>query len=329
MPMAVNDHLGPSASEADRFDLVAIGETMVAFVSHGGSRRYLAVPAGAESNVATGMAQLGCRTQWVSRLGSDPLGNLVEESLRAGGVEVDVVRDSTRPTGVMAIHVDRSERHTAYYRSQSAAHTMGPEDLCRAGLTRWIHVTGITPALSESAAVLVDRVVGRIGHQARVSFDVNFRPALWPDAATAARVLLPLAARADVVFLGDDESEALFGTHDTDALAHLILRRDGQQIVLKRGPAAASVIERDCVTSESALPAKILDVTGAGDAFAAGYLAASVFGWPVRERLRLGHVMGSRAVGTLEHTPPPFPGDEASRISPEWLQAHWSVGSGD
>ena len=78
--MEVTDHAAPSASEVDRFDLVAIGETMVAFVSQGGSRRYLAVPAGAESNVAIGMAQLGCRTQWVSRLGADPLGRLIEES---------------------------------------------------------------------------------------------------------------------------------------------------------------------------------------------------------------------------------------------------------
>jgi 2-dehydro-3-deoxygluconokinase len=229
----------------------------------------------------------------------------------------------------MTVHVDgAAERHTAYYRSQSAAQSMGPEDLLRAGPTRWIHVTGITPALSDSAAALVDRVAGRVGHEARVSFDVNYRPALWPDTATAARVLLPLATAADVVFLGDDESGALFGTSDTDVLCDLLLHHADQQVVLKRGPGAASVIERDCVTSESALPAEILDVTGAGDAFAAGYLAASVFGWSVRERLRLGHVMGSRVVGTLEHTPPPFPSDEASRISPEWLRAHWPVASG-
>lgn len=327
--MEVTDHAAPSASEVDRFDLVAIGETMVAFVSQGGSRRYLAVPAGAESNVAIGMAQLGCRTQWVSRLGADPLGRLIEESLVAAGVAVDLVRDTTRPTGVMTVHVgEAAERHTAYYRSQSAAVGMVPEDLLRAGPTRWIHVTGITPALSDSAAALVDRVVRRDGHQARVSFDINYRPALWPDGATAARVLLPLATAADVVFLGDDESKALFGTCDTDVLSDLILRRTDQQLVLKRGPGAASVIESGGVTSEHALPVEALDVTGAGDAFVAGYLAASVFGWPLRERLRLGHVMGSRAVGTLEHTPPPFPTDEASRISPEWLEAHWSVGAG-
>ena len=170
--------------------------------------------------------------------------------------------------------------------------------------------------------------MGRDGHQAHVSFDVNYRPPLWPDAATAARVLLPLATAADVVFLGEDESKALFDTCDTDVLSDLILRRNDQQLVLKRGPEAATVIESGAATSEQALQAETVDVTGAGDAFVAGYLAASVFGWPLRERLRMGHVMGSRAVGTLEHTPPPFPTDEASRISPEWLEAHWSVGAG-
>ncbi len=324
--MAVTDHPGTPTPETDRFDLVAMGETMVAFVSEGGSRRYLAVPAGAESNVATGMARLGCRTQWVSRLGADPLGHLVEDSLVAAGVEVASVRDSTRPTGVMTVHVDGSERHTAYYRSQSAARALGPEDLLRAGAARWIHLTGITPALSASAEALVEKVAARDGHGARVSFDLNYRPTLWPDVATAARVLLRLAAAADVVFVGDDESEVLFGTKDMEALAELILCRADQQVVVKGGPGEASVIDGHGVTSERALPAEVVDVTGAGDAFAAGYLAAAVFGWPVRERLRLGHVMGSRAVGTLEHTPPPFPDDEASRISPAWLDAIWSVG---
>ncbi len=324
--MGSTDDARTAAPNAAGFDLVAVGETMVAFVSEGGSRHYLAVAAGAESNVAIGMAQLGCRTKWVSRLGADRLGSLVEESVEGGGVAIDTVRDSTRPTGVMTVHVDGPERHTAYYRSQSAAKALGPDDLLRIGPTTWIHVTGITPALSISAAALVERVVGKAGHRARVSFDVNYRPTLWPDVGTASRVLLKLARAADVVFVGDDEAQALFGTCEVEELSALILRRSDQQVVLKRGPGMASVIERNVITSESALPAEILDVTGAGDAFAAGYLAASVFGWPVRLRLRLGHVMGSRVVGTLEHTPPPFPTDE-STISPQWLEAHWGVGS--
>jgi 2-dehydro-3-deoxygluconokinase len=324
-PMGTADHIDPVAPDTGTFDLVAVGETMVAFVSQGGSRDYLAVAAGAESNVAIGMARLGCRTKWVSRLGADRLGSLIEESVVGAGVAVDAVRDNARPTGVMTVHVEGPERATAYYRSQSAAQAMSPDDLHRVGPTGWIHVTGITPAVSASAAALVEVVLGKVGHRARVSFDVNYRPTLWPDVETARRVLLSLARAADIVFVGDDEAQALFGTCDIDELSALILRRSDQQVVLKRGPGVASVIELGGVTSESALPAEILDVTGAGDAFAAGYLAATVFNWPLRSRLRLGHVMGSRAVATLEHVPRPFSDDEFSRISQEWLTEHWPV----
>lgn len=97
------------AAAAEQFDLVSIGETMVAFVTRSDRRRYLAVTAGAESNVAVGMAQLGCRTRWVSRLGDDPLGGFIEDSIAAAGVDVAVTRDDTKPTGVMTKHVTDSQ----------------------------------------------------------------------------------------------------------------------------------------------------------------------------------------------------------------------------
>ncbi len=316
-------------SVADLLDAVSIGETMVAFVSRDDSPRYLALPAGAESNVAVGMARLGCRTRWVSRLGDDPLGRLVEESIAAGGVDVAAVRDGARPTGVMTKHVTGSVTAAQYYRSESAARALSVEDLGRLGPARWIHVTGITSALSASAAQLVTAVVQRrSGHDGRVAFDVNYRPALWPDAATASGVLLALARRADVVFIGDDEAATLFGTSESGALAGLLLVGDDQELVLKRGADRASVITRGGEVSEPALPAAVVDATGAGDAFAAGYLAGSCFGWPPRARLRLGHLMGSRVVGVLDDMVPPFSSVELDALSPAELSARWADAAG-
>lgn len=313
------------APGAEQFDTVCIGETMVAFVAGSDRRRYLAVPAGAESNVAVGMAQLGCRTRWVSRLGDDPLGAFVEDSIAAGGVDVAVVRDSSRPTGVLTKHVSDSRTRVQYYRSQSAARSISVDDLSRVGRTRWIHVTGITVALSTSAADLVEAVTDRTVHTGRVSFDVNYRSALWPDAATASRSLLPHCRRADVVFIGDDEAETLLGTSEAAEVAELILHQEDQELVLKRGAAGASVVTRRGETVEPALPTEVVDLTGAGDAFAAGYLAASCFGWPVRARLRLGHLLGSRVVGVFEDVPPPLSLAELEALSPDALAARWAV----
>jgi 2-dehydro-3-deoxygluconokinase len=314
---------GPEgADRSERFDLVSIGETMVGFVSRGDPRRFLATMAGAESNVAAGMAQLGCRTRWVSRLGDDPLGRWLEEEIGGRGVDVAVVRDAARPTGVLTKHVADAGSVVRYYRSESAARQLSVDDLQRVGRTDRIHVSGITPALSPSAAGLVEAVVERsAGLAGRVSLDVNYRPALWPDAATAAPVLLELARRADVVFVGDDEAEALFGTSSLSATAELILRRDDQELVLKRGAQGATIVTGDTAVTEPAFPAELVDATGAGDAFAAGYLAAAAFGWSHRDRLRLGHLMGARVVGVLDDVPPPFAPGELEQMTPDWLAA--------
>lgn len=293
---------------------------MAAFVSLEDPTRFLATPAGAESNVATGMARLGCRTRWVSRLGDDRLGRLIAASVAAQGVDVSVEWDATNPTGVLTKHVYPSGSSVRYYRSESAARMLSAADLQRTGASRFRHVTGITPALSPSAADLVHAVVERRdGFPGRVSFDINFRPKLWPNAATAARMLLPLAQQADVVFVGDDEAEALFASSDAGAVAALILQRDDQELVLKRGSTGSSVLSRAGEVTAPALAVDVVDLTGAGDAFAAGYLAASCFGWPERARLQLGNLMGSRVVGVLEDVPPPFTPPELARLTPQSL----------
>lgn len=300
------------------FDVIAVGETMAAFVSTEDPHRFMATPAGAESNVAIGLARLGCRARWVSRLGADPLGRLVADTVAAAGVDVALEFDAARPTGVLVKHVTAAGTRVDYYRRGSAASALHPGDLERMGSGRVWHLTGITPALSEPAGDLVRAIVDRRAGR-RVSFDVNFRPRLWADATAAARALLPLARQADLVFVGDDEAEALFGTSDSGSLASLVLLRDDQELVLKRGPEGASVITRRDEIFEPALVVDVVDVTGAGDAFAAGYLAALGWEWPVSARLRLGHLMASRVVGIIEDVPPPFPPGTLDNLTPETL----------
>ncbi len=309
----------------DPVDAVTIGETMAGLVSRNDRGRFVAVTAGAESNVATGMARLGCRTRWVSRLGRDPLGRWIAETVSGSGVEVAIEWDDDRPTGILTKHVADSRSLVQYYRSGSAASALSVADMGRMGRSRVVHLTGITPALSGSAAQLVRTVIeDRAGGGGRVSFDVNYRPALWPEPAAAASALLPLAQRADVIFIGDDEAAALFGTADPDALAALILRRGSQELVVKQGGAGATGVTANATVSVPGLPADVVDPTGAGDGFAAGYLAASLWDWPLPARLRLGHVLGSRVVTVIEDTVPPFTEAELGALSPETLAQRWT-----
>jgi 2-dehydro-3-deoxygluconokinase len=307
------------------WDVVTVGETMVAFTGRGQGREYLAVTAGAESNVAAGLATLGLRSRWVSRLGDDHLGRFVVDAVTARGVDVAVVHDVDHPTGVMTKHLDHGRTVGRYYRSESAARELSPSDLHRFGRADWIHVTGITCAISPSAAELVDAVLdGRTVHGSRVSFDVNLRPTLWTSTSEAADHLLRAARRADLVLIGDDEASALFGTTDERSLAELILVRDDQELVLKRGPQPATLLTRAGALTEPALPIDVVEATGAGDAFAAGYLGARCLGWPPPARLRLGHFLASRVVSTIDDVCPPLTKREREALSPQFLAARWA-----
>jgi 2-dehydro-3-deoxygluconokinase len=289
---------GQAQEREEVFDLVTAGETMAAFFRDGAPERYRLTAVGAESNLAVGMAQLGCRTRWISRLGLDELGRHVAQRIAEYGVEVHTEWDAEHPTGVCVKELTASGTRMRYYRSQSAARRLGPAHLRDLPDARWLHLTGVTPALSATAAELVTTALARrTTHTGRVSLDVNYRPALWPSPAAAAKVLLPLARQADVVFLGDDEAQALAGTCEPAALARQILHRDGQELVLKRGGGPASVVTTSGEVNEPALPAPIVDLTGAGDAFAAGYLTGACWDWPPAARLRLGHFLAARVVG--------------------------------
>jgi 2-dehydro-3-deoxygluconokinase len=295
--------------------MVTIGETMAGLVRDDAAGCYRFTAMGAESNVAAGMAQLGCRTRWISRLGDDELGRQVADFVRGHGVDAQVDWDPGRVTGVCVKELTPAGTRVRYYRSQAAVRHLDHDHLRHIGTPRWIHLTGVTPALSPSCAAVVTALATREHDGAtRVSFDVNHRPALWRDDSEAARTLIPLARAADTVFIGDDEAERLLGTSDEAEVRRQLLIRDDQEVVLKRGPAAASLLTSAGTVTEPALRVEVVDVTGAGDAFAAGYLTAACNGWGPRERLRLGHRSAARVIGVTGDLVPSLERSERDRL---------------
>ncbi|MCW2739050.1 sugar kinase [Nocardioides sp.] len=292
----------------DDVDVVAVGETMATFVPDGTPDRYRVVPAGAESNVAIGVAHLGLRARWVSRLGADDLGRLVCDTVSSHGVDVRVEWDEHLPTGIMTKSVEDGRTRVQYYRSGSAASRLDERHHAFVGdRPRWTHLTGITPALSSGARRLASRLLldrDKDQGQGRTSFDFNYRPALWSGPSEAVDVLAPLARAADLVFVGDDEAAALFGTCDEDALRAELLTRSDQELILKRGGGMASLITTEASWSEPAKRVEVVDLTGAGDAFAAGYLAGRCKGWNVAQRLQSGHFLASQVISRLSDVGP-------------------------
>jgi len=287
-------------------EVVTFGESMLLLVAEPGVP-FAAAPtfrrsvAGAETNVAIGLARLGHRTRWLGRVGADPAGEAVLRQVRADGVDCRYVSvDPERPTGLLlrdsfparAIDVQ-------YARAGSAASHLPDGDPPPDALAgaRLLHLTGITPMLSANAA----RATARLIDAARsaglvVSFDPNVRHKLG-SVDTWRATVGPLLRRADLVFAGEDELELL--TERTAAEAVQALRAAGvRTVVTKAADKSASATTPDGRWRQPAFAVSVVDPVGAGDAFAAGYLSGWLRGLAPQRCLAEAAVVAALVVQT-------------------------------
>ena len=318
---------GCAVERVDRPEVLCVGESMAVFVPGEDGpadavTTWVRGVGGAESNVACALAGLGVRAGWVSAVGDDPFGRAVVAAVAGAGVDVSgVVVDPTRPTGVYIKEASATGSPVRYYRFGSAASDMGPEVLDRLDLdaARLVHLSGITAALSPRCRALTELLLDRA---ALVSFDVNHRPALWTS--DAGRVLRGLAARADIVLVGADEAEALWGVSDPVAVREVL--PEPAALVVKQGPIGATLFEGGEMVFEPALRVDVVEPVGAGDAFAAGFLAATLAGQSPRRRLRAGHLQAVGALRTHHDVAIPLPRDVVATLldadAQTWATTH-------
>ncbi len=283
--------------------VVTFGETMGLFrATSVGSLAHVSDFAlgigGAESNVAIALARLGTPARWVGRVGSDPIGRRILRELRAEGLDVRGIVDGSAPTGIM-IKEQRTNDATRvqYYRAGSAGSRLTVDDLADADIesAALLHVTGITAALSDSAreTVLTAISIAR-GAGVPVSFDVNHRGSLWTDDPAA--TYREIASQADIVFAGEDEGRILFPAAATPhELAAAIAELGPTQTVIKRGAEGCVALVDGIIHTRAAIPVRVIDTVGAGDAFVAGYLAELLAGCAVVDRLTTAVTLGAFA----------------------------------
>lgn len=304
-------------------DVLTVGEAMallvaqqpgaLATVSH-----FARTCAGAELNVATGLSRLGWRVGYVSRVGADPFGDYLLATLDSEGIDRRHVRvDARYPTGSMLKSCEPHGRdpQIAYFRQGSAASHMGtedaPVDLMGA---RWLHLTGISVALSDSVRALVELLV----LQARaagtvVSFDPNLRPRLWSSPKAMVSGLNAWAVQADLVMPGLSEGQQLTGLATAQDIASWYLDKGVRQVVIKLGPQGAYVASAAGrrMVSGFAVP-HVVDTVGAGDGFAVGVLSALLDGLSLEDAALRGNAIGARVVQ--------FVGDSEGLPNPEQLR---------
>lgn len=295
-----------TGEDADAAELVTMGETM-ALLSHSHTTPLRHAQTlnlgvgGSESNVAIAAARLGIRTAWVGRVGADELGEMVLRELRAEGVHTLSRVDPTRPTGVMLKARRTSQSvHVTYYRTDSAGSALDPSDVNPHVLKKAsvFHTSAITSGISASAAdavhksIEVCRASGTL-----VSIDLNFRRALWSETA-AREEFRHLASLADIVFATEAEARIACGSAEVHDLSEKLAGLGKGRAIVKLGERGA-VASIDGQTSMVApIPVLAVDSVGAGDAFAAGYLAATIQRLDTETALQWGALMGAWSVAT-------------------------------
>jgi len=278
-------------------DLVTLGEVLLRLAIPSPARfetaRQLDLQlGGAEANVAAACARLGLRTAWISALPANPWGERIRRELVGHGVDCAHVRmtDGAR-VGVYFLEYGVPPRpvHVLYDRRDSAfarltATQVDWEPVRRA---RLVHLTGITPALGESARSLVERA---LAEATSVSFDVNYRATLWSPAEARA-FLEPVLARVRYLFIGQSEAQTLFGLGGApeQVLAALSRLAPKATVSLQRGEDGSTVLDGVRVLRPTRRHVvQMVDPIGAGDAYAAGFLWATLRGSDLQEAVDAG-----------------------------------------
>ncbi|MBU8908953.1 sugar kinase [Desertibacillus haloalkaliphilus] len=284
-------------------DVVTMGETMVLFTPESqGPMRYAQTYTrkfgGAESNFAIGLARLGHEAGWISRVGDDELGKAMLSFIRGEGVDTSKVKvDNTAPTGLYFKEVRNvSDVRIQYYRKGSAASQMDKFDIDEEYISkaRYLHISGITPALSQSCYEMVLEAISIAKkHGVKIIFDPNLRKSLWSE-ERAREVLLEIASQVDIILPGVSEGEFMFGEKDPETLGNLFLEHGAKLVVMKVGAAGAYYFtENESKLVEGFPVEQVVDPVGAGDGFAAGFTSGLLDGLSVAKAVERGNAVGA------------------------------------
>lgn len=287
----------------EKMDVVSIGETMVSFTPNtNGQMRYAKQfskrIAGAETNTLIGLAKLGHRTGWISSVGNDEFGSAILSAVRGEGVDTSQVHISlSSPTGLLfKEYMNEDHIQVHYYRNHSAASKLTPNDINEKYISesKYLYITGITPALSESCreAIFHSITIAK-RHNVKVIFDPNLRTKLW-DEVTAKKTLLAIAEKSNIILPGIQEGKFLFNESSPQKIAELFHDLGTEKVVIKLGEKGAYY----STGSESEyVPAfrikKVVDPVGAGDGFAAGFISGLLDQLPMSEAVARACVIGA------------------------------------
>lgn len=285
-------------------NILLVGEPMGLFIakSEGAFEdvdEYSLALAGAEFNVAVGLTRLGHAVSYLTKLGQDPFGRRIVKFMGREGISTDdIIFDETLRTGFMFKgSTTQGDPEIFYFRAGSAASTLSPADVEGLDLSKFgaIHMTGITPALSDNTRDLCRFLAEKACELGLfLSFDPNLRPQLWPSREVMASYINEFASQCDLFLPGIAEGELLTGISDASALARYYRSLGAKNVVVKVGSDGAYFDTDEGVGQVPGFHvSRIVDTVGAGDGFAAGVLSARMECLSWYDSVRRGNAVGA------------------------------------
>ncbi|MCW0343712.1 2-dehydro-3-deoxygluconokinase [Pantoea ananatis] len=293
-------------------DVITIGEAMAMFVA-GETGDLAAVDtfvkraAGAELNVAIGLARLGLKVGWVSRVGQDAFGRFICQVLDKENIDHrQVTVDPRYPTGFQLKSKvdDGSDPLVEYFRKGSAASHLSPTDFDHDyfGAARHLHLSGVAAAISDSSLELTKHAAKEMRARGKtLSFDPNLRPVLWRSEGEMRKQLNLLAEYADWVLPGEKEGYILTGYRQLQDIADFYLDKGVKAVIIKTGCEGAwyKTASGEQGQVEAMRVDNVVDTVGAGDGFAVGVISALLEGKPLVQAIRRGNKIGSLAIQVI------------------------------
>ncbi|WP_032093299.1 sugar kinase [Necropsobacter rosorum] len=294
------------------FDVITYGEAMAMFVAKetgdlSSITDFTKRAAGAELNVAIGLARLGFNVAWLSKIGNDSLGRFILSLLKKEKIYDGLVRiDKQHPTGfqIKSKMINGQDPEVEYFRKGSAASYLSIQDFSEQHFknSTHLHLTGVAAGISESSyslALYLADFMKKLGKT--VSFDPNLRPSLWADEKKMISSINQIAFKSDWVLPGITEGKILTGFNSPEKIADFYLEQGVKIVILKLGKDGAYV--KDNTNYQTNVPAflvkNVIDTVGAGDGFAVGVISALLENKSLYQALKRGNKVASFAIQTI------------------------------
>ncbi|NVK72953.1 MAG: sugar kinase [Oceanospirillaceae bacterium] len=288
---------------------VTLGEAMTMFVAKAPGQladieEFHRSLAGAEVNVAIGMARLGFEASYISKVGKDSFGQFIRQAINKENIRTDWISESTNhATGFMLKSnvTDGSDPKVEYFRRNSAASTLSPSDIDKSLFKSGthLHLTGVAAAVSTPMREAAKQAIKLAKEEGcSISFDTNLRPTLWADEATMIATINEFAFASDIILPGIEEGKILAGSDQPDVIADFYLQQGVKAVIVKLGSKGAyfKTSKGESGTVAGFPVDKVVDTVGAGDSFAVGVISALLDGKTMEQAARRGNLLGSLTV---------------------------------